>query len=151
MLTTDIPRARQARNADPSPLPAYRLNLMRIGYLVMGVGLVVFRWPSLPHASSLPVMEGAVVSLMVAMSVLAFLGLRCPTGMLPVLLFEVTWKLIWLAAVGVPHLLADDMDAPMQKLYSSILWVGIIIAVTPWDYAWKRYVKSPGERWRGHA
>jgi hypothetical protein len=151
MLTTEIPNARTARRSDPHPLPAYRLNLMRVGYLVMFVGLVVFRWPYLFQASSLPAMESAVVALMVAMSLLAFLGLRHPTAMLPVLLFEVLWKLIWLGAVGLPHLLADDMDAPMQKLFSSILWVVLILAVTPWDYAWKRYVKTPGDRWRGRA
>ena len=151
MLTTEIPPTPNARKAGPPPLPAYRLNLMRVGYLVMVVGLVVFRWPDLFEASSLHVMEGAVVSLMVALSLLAFLGLRHPTAMLPVLLFEVFWKLIWLGAVGLPHLLADDMDAPTQKLFSSILWVVLILAVTPWDYVWKRYVTTPGDRWRGRA
>ena len=42
---------------------------------------------------------------------LAFLGLRYPLRMLPILLFEVTWKVIWIAAVAVPHLVADDIDA----------------------------------------
>ena len=147
-LTTDATVRRATASVS---LPAYRLNLMRVGYLVMGVGLVVFRWPSLFQASSLSVMEGAVVSMLVAMSLLAFLGLRRPLAMLPILVFEVAWKLIWLAAVAVPHLLAGDMDAPTEKLYSSILWVVLPLAVTPWDYVWKRYVKAPGDRWRGRS
>ena len=151
MPTTETSHAPRADIADTRRLPAYRLNLMRVGYLVMGVGLVVFRWPSLIGASSLPVMEGAVVSLMVALSLFAFLGLRYPVGMLPILLFEGLWKVIWLATVGLPHLLADDMDAPMQKLFGSIIWVALVLAVTPWDYVWKRYAKAPGERWRGRA
>lgn len=44
------------------------------------------------------------------MSLLAFLGLRHPVRMLPTLLFEVAWKAIWVAAVPIPHLVADDMD-----------------------------------------
>jgi len=36
------------------------------------------------------------------MSLLAFLGLRYPVGMLPILLFEVTWKVIWIVAVARP-------------------------------------------------
>ncbi|MFC0680628.1 hypothetical protein ACFFGH_22590 [Lysobacter korlensis] len=151
MPTTQAGSATEHRAADEYRLPAYRLNLMRFGYLVMGVGLVVFRWPSLLQASSLSVMEGAVVCLMVALSLLAFLGLRYPIAMMPVLVFEVAWKLLWLAVVAVPHLLANDMDAPTEKLFSSVLWVVIIIAVTPWDYVWKRYVKEPGDRWRRSA
>ena len=43
-----------------------------------------------------------VLCILIAMSVLALLGLRYPQRMLPVLLFEVAWKMIWLAAVVVP-------------------------------------------------
>jgi len=120
---------------------------MRVGYLFMGVGLVIVRWPSLFHASSLPVMEGVVVSMLVAMSLLAFLGVRYPVAMLPILLFESAWKLIWLAAVAVPHLLAGDVDEETGKLLFSIAFVVIILAVTPWDYAWKRFVTARGDRW----
>jgi hypothetical protein len=51
---------------------------------------------------SLPVMEGVVACLLTAMSLLAFLGLRYPVRTLPILLFEVAWKAIWIAAVAVP-------------------------------------------------
>ena len=44
--------------------------------------------------------EGTVVAMLVAMSVLALLGLRYPQRMLPILLFEVGWKLIWLGLVA---------------------------------------------------
>lgn len=35
-------------------LRTYRLNLMRVGYLLMAVGLAVTRWPMLGGAASLP-------------------------------------------------------------------------------------------------
>jgi hypothetical protein len=151
MLNAQTSSTTETRAADRYQLPTYRVNLMRVGYLVMGIGLVIVRWPSLFHASSLSLFEGAVVSILVAMSLLAFLGLRHPIAMLPILVFEVGWKLIWLAAVAVPHLIANDMDAATEKLFSSVLWVVIVLAVTPWDYVWKRYVTTPGDRWRGRA
>jgi hypothetical protein len=148
MLTTESPPATRDRSADHTPLPTYRVNLMRVGYLVMVVGLAVVRWPSVLEASSLPTMEAVVVSMLTAMSLLALLGLRYPKKMLPILLFETAWKALWLAIVAVPHLIAGDMDAPTTELLASIAWVVIIIAVTPWDFVWRTYVSAPAERLR---
>ena len=43
---------------------------------------------------------------------LALLGIRYPLQMLPVLLFELAWKLIWVAAVVQPLWTAHQMDPP---------------------------------------
>jgi len=70
-------------------LPLHRLHLMRVGYLLMGVGLAVVKWPLiLRGADSLPLLEGVVACILTAMSLLAFLGLRYPVTLLPPLLFE---------------------------------------------------------------
>jgi hypothetical protein len=39
-------------------------------------------------------MDGVVTCLLTVMSLLAFLGLRYPVQMLPIVMFEVAWKLI---------------------------------------------------------
>jgi hypothetical protein len=124
---------------------------MRIGYAVMGVGLALVKWPLFFQnggVASLPVFEGAVAALLTAMSILAFLGLRYPIQLLPLLVFESLWKLVWLAAVGTRHLTAGDMDAQMRSVFFSVSLVVSILAVTPWDYVRKRYVRAPGARWR---
>jgi hypothetical protein len=69
------------------------------------------------------------------MSLLAFLGLR-PVRMLPILLFEVTWKVIWIAAVALPHLIADDINTATREVLFSCSLVVIIIAVISWRYVW---------------
>jgi hypothetical protein len=113
------------------------------------VGLAIVKWPVLiQNAPSLPVMEGVVACLLTAMSLLAFLGLRYPVRMLPILLFEVTWKVIWIAAVAIPHLVADHMNAATHEVLFSCSFVVIILAVIPWRYAWRRYVRTPGDAWR---
>ncbi|HET7689122.1 MAG TPA: hypothetical protein VFK41_01980, partial [Nocardioidaceae bacterium] len=81
-------------------LSTRRIALMRAGYGFMGIGLVVNKWPLLGDASSLPLYEGVTLSMLVAMSVLALLGLRHPVQMLPVLVFEVLWKVLWLGLVA---------------------------------------------------
>jgi hypothetical protein len=141
--------AAQVRTSTPTSLPTYRLNIMRIGYALMAVGLAATKWPLFVQGTvpSLPVFEGVVAALLTAMSLLAILGLRYPVQMLPLLIFESTWKLIWLAAVAVPHLISGDMSQQMSSVLFSVSVVAVILAVTPWDFAWKRYVKAPGDPW----
>jgi hypothetical protein len=121
---------------------------MRLGYAFMGVGLAAVKWPLLRDVGSLPVMEGVVTCLLTAMSLLAFLGLRYPVRMLPILLFEVAWKATWIAAVAVPHLASNDMDAATREVLVSCSLVVVIAAVIPWAYAWRHYLRTPGNPWR---
>jgi hypothetical protein len=138
------------RTADPAPLSVRRLNLMRVGYLFMAVGLVLVKWPLIISGTvaTLPVYEGVVAVLLTAMSLLAFLGLRYPVAMLPVLLFEVGWKVIWLAVVGIPNLIAGDTSTLFTSVFFNVCFGAVVLAVTPWDYAFKRFVRAPGDRWR---
>jgi hypothetical protein len=36
----------------------------------------------------------------------------------------------------------------MRSVFFSVSLVVIVLAVTPWDYVWKRYVRAPGAQWR---
>jgi len=131
-------------------LPLWRLNLIRIGYAVLGLGLAVVKWPVvIGYDHSMPLHEGVVAVLLTAMSLLAFLGLRYPVRLLPVLLFESLWKLIWLSVVALPAVAADDVDPALSDMIFSCSLVVIIDAVIPWRHVWQRYVVAPGDRWRG--
>jgi hypothetical protein len=133
-------------------LPLWRLNLMRVGYAVMGVGLAVVRWPDVIfYDRSTPLFEGVVAVLLTAMSLLAFLGLRYPVRLLPILLFECLWKLIWLSVVALPAVVAGDVDEATREVIASCSLVVVILAVVPWRYVWQEYVTAKGDRWRGAA
>ena len=132
----------------PTELSLARLHLMRAGYLLMGVGLVVVKWPLLPEAHTLPLYEGVTLCLLTAMSLLAFLGLLHPVRLLPLLLFESAWKLLWLALVALPRATANDLDAATTDVLVSCSLVALILAVIPWRYVWRTYVRDAGDRWR---
>jgi hypothetical protein len=133
---------------DPPDLSLTRLYLMRAGYLLMGVGLVLVKWPLLPDAHALPLFEGVTLCLLVAMSLLAFLGVRYPVRLLPLLLFESTWKLIWLALVALPRAVDGTLDADTRAIAVNCSVVLVILAVTPWRYVWRTLVTASGDRWR---
>jgi hypothetical protein len=128
-------------------LPTWRLNVMRFGYLVMGVGLAVTEWPELLSGGPWELMRGTVVAMLVAMSVLALLGLRYPQRMLPILLFEVAWKLIWLVAVALPLWLDGTLTGATREQTGAVLWVVIIIAVVPWRHVVRQFAATRGEPW----
>ena len=86
--TTSEPNDRKSTTA-ASVVSLPRLYLLRLGYLLMAVGLALTKWPLIiNHDEPWPLMEGVVTSMLVALSLLAFLGLRYPVQMLPILLFE---------------------------------------------------------------
>lgn len=125
-----------------------RLHAMRAGYALMAVGLAVRKWPLLPHAHTMPLYEGVTLCLLTAMSILAIVGLRQPVRMLPLLVFETLWKVLWLALVALPKFLADDIDAGTSEVAVNCSLVLVIIAVTPWGHAWRQLIRGGGDRWR---
>ncbi|MDN5796312.1 MAG: hypothetical protein L0H79_11255 [Intrasporangium sp.] len=125
-----------------------RLNVLRAGYALMGVGLAVVRWPLLPHAEDLPLYEGVTLCLLTAMSLLALLGLRHPVRLLPLLLLETAWKLLWLGLIALPKAVAGDLDPATTDIVVNCSLVVLIIAVVPWRHVWRSLVRAPGDRWR---
>lgn len=120
---------------------ATRLNLLRAAYLVLVVGLGIFIWPTILDPSKPMVsMGGVVVSMLGAMSALALLGLLHPLRMLPILLFEIGWKTIWLVRVALPLWLDARLDAPTIQRFYECIPVVIFIAIIPWGYVWRTYV-----------
>jgi hypothetical protein len=115
----------------------------------MGIGLAVVKWPLLlTHPEPWPLFEGVVTCILTAMSLLALLGLRYPVRLLPILLFECAWKLMWLSVVAAPKLTAGTLDTATREVAVNSLLVVVILAVVPWRYVWRHYVIAKGDRWR---
>ncbi|OGU44534.1 MAG: hypothetical protein A2X68_11950, partial [Ignavibacteria bacterium GWC2_56_12] len=80
-----------------------RLYIMRVMYLFNFVLLGSDVWPELiRHEGPWDPVRGAAYSLWATLSLLSGLGLRYPLQMLPLLLFQLVYKSIWLVAVGIP-------------------------------------------------
>ena len=127
-----------------------RLHLLRAGYLLIGVGLAVTMWPSfVSDSQSWPLMDGVVACMLAALSILAFVGVRHPLRMIPLLLWECAWKLIWLAVVALPQWASGPMDQAAQGVAFSCLFVVFVLAVLPWRHVAEHYGLRSGQRSRG--
>ncbi|MCW3848484.1 hypothetical protein OF829_14680 [Sphingomonas sp. LB-2] len=135
--------------ATAGELPLWRLYLLRAMYLVMAAGLGIFMWPSIvSHRPEWPLMSSVVACMLGALGLLSVLGLRYPVRMLPLLLFETAWKLIWLIAVALPLWRAGRFDAATASSVRDCLPVVLVILVVPWPYVVRTYLLAPGDRWR---
>ena len=127
----------------------FRLYALRAGYLLIVAGLAATVWPLLlNHSPQWPLMNSVVCSLLAAVSVLAAVGIRYPLQMLPVLLFELLWKSIWLSAIALPLWSANQIDARTWDTVRDCVLAVILIPLIPWRYVVAQYVMKPGDRWR---
>src|SRR4051812_23064418 len=126
----------------------FRLYVLRATYLLVFMGLATSYWPGIIWHGELSLSQGVVRSFLGAVSLLALLGIRYPLQMLPLMLFELTWKSIWLIAMAIPLWLAHQIDAGARESIKACL-MGVILfpIVIPWPYVLANYVKRPGDRW----
>ena len=126
-----------------------RLYTLRASYLVIAVGLGVVVWPLvLHHTNELAVAKGAQLALLAGLGATAALGLRYPVQMLPVLLFELVWKAIYLTAFALPLWSAHEINAAVAENIKACLMVVIFIPLIPWRYVFAHYVLKHGDRWK---
>ncbi|MEU8225806.1 hypothetical protein [Kribbella sp. NPDC048915] len=127
-------------------LNPFRLNLLRFGYLFMGLGLATVKWPLLPRAHTLPLYESVTLCLLTAMSLLALLGLRYPIQLLPVLVLEVLWKVLWLGLVALPRAVTGTLDPATQDVIVNCAFIVVIIPTIPWSALLRPYRRPAPER-----
>jgi hypothetical protein len=129
----------------------YQIYALRAMYLLVVIGLALTMWPSVFTAEKPFATWGNAqtvqTSMMGAFWLLCALGIRYPLQMLPILMWELVWKTIWLVTVPLPLFLNGTFD---DKLMPNVIAIGMVVLVylvMPWSYVWQNYVKQPGTPW----
>lgn len=127
-----------------------RLNLLRGLYAFMAVGLALVVWPSISApASDMSLPATVVHALLGGIGLLSLLGLRYPLRMIPLLLFELVWKLIWVLAYALPMWRADTFTAAAtENLFACAVGIVLVPLALPWRHVMHHYLTHPGEPWR---
>jgi hypothetical protein len=114
----------------------------------MAAGLAVYIWPSvIHHTSEFAVTDGVRYGLLAGLGTTAALGLRYPVQMVPLLLFELIWKAIYLIAFALPLWNAHQVTAAAAEDIKACLMVVIFIPLIPWRHVFAQYVVQHGDRW----
>jgi hypothetical protein len=127
----------------------FRLYTLRISYFILAGGLGAFYWPSvIHHTSEFAMREGIPFALLAGLGLTAVLGFRYPVQMLPVLLFELTWKAVYLAGFALPLWSAHQINDAAAADIKAVAMVVVFIPLIPWRYVFANYIVKPGDRWR---
>ncbi|HWT11879.1 MAG TPA: hypothetical protein VN231_03920 [Allosphingosinicella sp.] len=143
--------AAAAPAAEAHRVSLFHLNGLRILYFLIACFLLSSVAPLLAEPPP-TMMTGAARALFVALGLLALLGIRYPLQMLPIMLFEFTWKALWLAFIGLPMWAAGELDpANSETFVNVVVGAPLVLIVMPWRHLFEVYMKRPGDRWRGPA
>ena len=142
----------QAAGASParpgSQVSLFHLYGLRILFFLIAFFLLSSVGPRLLEPPP-TLMTGAARALLTALGLMAAIGVRYPLQMLPVMMFEFTWKALWMAFIGLPLWAAGRLDpASAQTFYEVGVGVVLVPIVMPWGYVWENYVRRAGDRWR---
>lgn len=126
----------------------FRLNLLRVPYLITAIGFGVYLLPNiLFHAKPWEFWQGIVQCMLLTFWLLIVMGIRYPLQMLPILLWELFWKAIWLLVVALPLWRAGQMDETTIANAFNCAFAVIIPLTLPWGYIVRHYLKKPGDPW----
>ena len=106
----------------------FRLYVLRFFYAVLGIWQSTIQAPLFFHHEHWTQTTAVVHCFFLALALLSLVGIRSPLQMLPLLIYEILWKMIWVLGVALPlwierlpvksnHLFfgaADEMPAPLR-------------------------------------
>lgn len=135
-------------SATPGPtVSRVRLIMLRALYAFIAAGLLIFVWPG--YVAKLPApphYQGVVLTMLAAFSILCAIGIRYPLQMLPILLWESLWKIMWLLLIALPGWMAGTMDAATVQTVYDCAGIILVLLVLPWGYIARHYAMKPAER-----
>lgn len=126
-----------------SEISKLKLYLLRGMYVLIALGLALDVWPEIISPDQRLANEDSVIqSLLGAVALLAALGIRYPLKMLPILIFELIWKLIWVLGFALPGWMSTGLDSyAKETLFACLIGVLLVPIALPWHYVYRQYIK----------
>lgn len=132
--------------ADLPPIATWRINAMRFLFLLMAFVMGSFVWKQLLFESAdWDVMRGLAKSMLAALALLSLWGVRYPVQMLPLMLYEIAWKTVWLTLIAGRAWMNDKWTPQIDALFYDCIGIVIAYVLVPWRYVWAKYVRRPME------
>ena len=124
-------------------LSPIRVHLMRLGFVMVFVFVGNISLSSIVnHHGSWDPLAAAALCMWAAHSLLSLIGVFKPLRMLPLFLFEIVYKLLWLAIVAWPLWSTNQLAGSPADMTYAFLSVAVPIMFIPWRYVFRKFVWS---------
>ena len=124
-----------------------RINiyLLRLLYVLMFFVLGKETWTHiLTHQGPWEPTNAVAWCVWTAFATLAGIGIIRPVKMLPIVLLEIFYKVLWLILVAYPLWSKGTLaGSPAEGITSEFLWVLLPIVAVPWGYVFTNYFCRP--------
>lgn len=127
----------------------WRLNLIRFLFLLMAIVMGTLVWKQLLFESAeWPVMRGLAKAMLASLALLSLIGVFRPLQMMPLMLYEILWKTVWLTLIAGRAYASGHWTADIESLFYDCIGIVVMFVIMPWRYVWARYFAAPAEPWR---
>lgn len=133
-------RPDQERYEGVRPINVYLLRLL---FLLMLVFVASDSWSAVfTHKGPWDPFKAAAVCMWAAYSALSVFALINPLKWLPIVMFEIFYKIIWLVIVAYPLWSTNRLvGSPAEEMTYAFIGVILPIVAMPWAYAYRTYIR----------
>lgn len=124
-------------------LSKFRISLLRFYYALMIFVLGIDVWTEIiTHEAVWEPNAAVAYSLWATFAVLSIIGLVHPVKMIPIILLNITYKIIWLTIVAYPLWSKNQLEDSVAEGLTRSNFIGFIIDIfaIPWIYVFKNYI-----------
>lgn len=120
------------------------IYFLRALYLLMFVGVGIETWGRLiGHEGPWDHTKAVAVAVWAAYPTLGLLGLLQPLRWLPIVIFMIFYKTIWIAFVAYPLWRAGALAGnPAQEMAGVFIWAPFLAVIVPWGYVWRKMIRN---------
>lgn len=147
-MSTDLPKEkfrfanifkRDYKNYDG--VRRINIYLMRLVYVLTFLFIGMYSWPYiLTHNGASDHVKAVAFCVWAAYSLLSFLGIYNTLRMIPLMLFQILYKVIWLAVFALPRWQTGELTGGALSMAYDFAWVILPIIAVPWGYIFKNYI-----------
>lgn len=116
--------------------------MLRLLFLLVVVFVASDTWSAIfTHEGPWDHVRAAAVCMWASYSILSVFGLINPLRWLPIVMFEIVYKLTWLIIVAYPLWSTNQLvGSPAEEMTYAFMWVLLPIVAMPWGYAFRTYM-----------